>query len=59
MLQVCDFVTTPWCRIDTVLYTLPLGRPVHSNVISISATLQLLREDYSFKYQPLSVSRYS
>ena len=41
------------------LYTSPPGRPVHSKAISTSgkhsATLQLLREDYSFTYRPLSV----
>ena len=37
------------------------GRPVHSNAIStsLSTTLQLLREDYSFTRPPPCVASYS
>ena len=43
------------------LYISPTGIPVHSisTCMEHSATLQLLRDDYSITYLPLSVTRFS
>ena len=48
-----------------VLYASPPGRPIHNNAVSsrgnvhLAISTQLLCEDYSFIYPPLSATRYS